>query len=702
MRILAGILACVLSAEEGKWTPPQMLEFDAKQLAAMGLRIAPGDLWNPSKGSGLLSAAVSTGGCSAGFISQTGLLATNHHCIFAMLQEHSTAQNDIVTRGFLARTRDAELPGKVMRVTVPKAFRDVTAEVEAAAAKATNDLARYEAIERKKKEIVAACEARPARRCQVAAYDGGVQYLLQEMMEIRDVRLVYAPARSIGEYGGEIDNWMWPRHTGDFGIARAYVAPNGEPAFYSKQNVPYRPEKFFPISQRPLKEGDFVMVLGYPGITYRSLLAEEMKERRDLFFARRVDLYGEWIRIYEEVSKRSPEGRIAVASELKTLLNRFKSAQGQIEGFRRGNLLEKQRQAEQAVAGWAASRPASKPALAARSELLRHFEERLTTWERDFLLDNIQYGPKALHFAVTLARLSKERQKPDLERDEDYMERNLSKLRANLERQQKSYFREADQRMFQTFLERSHKLPGSQAIPALQTLTAADLNDLYARTKLLDVAERMAMFTETEVQLKKRNDPLLAIGFALEAQLTAVRESAHRWQGTVSRLRPQWRKAVIAHAGKPVAPDANQTLRVSFAHIQGYTPRDGVRYLPFTTLSGILEKNTGEEPFDAPKAVLDAAAARRLGSYRDAVLQDVPVDFLATGDTTGGNSGSPVINGYGELVGLNFDRVWENVANDFGYNPAIARNVSADVRYMLWILQEIENATELLHELGIR
>lgn len=702
MRLLIGLLACALLAEEGKWMPSQMLEFDAQHLASLGLRIAPRDLWDPVKGNGLLSAAISTSGCSAGFVSATGLFATNHHCIFGILQEHSTPQNDLATKGFLARTREAELPGKTMRVTVPKAFRDVTAEIEEAAAKAPNDLARYETIERKRREIVAACEAKPARQCLVAVYDGGVKYVLQEMMEIRDVRLVYAPARSIGEYGGEVDNWMWPRHTGDFGIARAYVSPSGEPAFYNKNNIPYRPEKHFPLSQRPLKEGDFVMVLGYPGVTYRSLLAEEMRERRDLYYTRRIDLFGEWIRIFEEVSRRSAEGRIAVAADLKSLLNRYKNAQGQIEGFRRGNLLEKQQQAEEAIAAWAAARPEWRDAAGARKELLRHFEERLTTWERDFLLDNIQYGSKALYFAVTLARLSRERQKPDMERGEDFMERNLSRLRANLERQQKSYFSESDQRMLEAFLSRVHKLPSSQRLAALDGIAAADLPRLYASSKVLDAAERLAMFQETEEQLKRRKDPLLEIGFALDGQMARVREADNRWQGTVSRLRPKWRRAVAAHAGKPVAPDANLTLRVSFAHVKGYTPRDGMRYVPFTTLSGILEKNTGHEPFNAPKSVLDAASAKRHGKYREAALNDVPVNFLATGDTTGGNSGSPVINGFGELAGLNFDRVWENVANDFGYNPAIARNVSADVRYLLWTLSEIEKADELLAELGIR
>ncbi|MCW5964444.1 MAG: S46 family peptidase [Bryobacterales bacterium] len=699
-----------VAAEEGKWTPSQVLELDAGELRQMGLQIAPRDLWDPAKGSGLLSAAINISGCSASFVSTTGLIATNHHCLFGVLQEHSTRERDIISNGFLARERGQELPGRTTRVTVPRAFADVTAQMEAAAANATDDLSRYHALDRKQKELVAACEAKPNRRCRLARFDGGVQYILQEMMELRDVRLVYAPPRAIGEYGGEVDNWMWPRHTGDFSIARAYVSPSGEPADYNTANVPYAPERFLRISQRPLREGDFVMVLGYPGLTYRSLLAEEMRERRDLFFARRVELFGEWIELLEAVSKDSEEGRIAVAADLKSLLNRYKNAQGQMDGFRRGDLLNKQLLAEREVLAWAASRAEWQPAVAARAELLRHFEERLTTWERDFLFANIGAGPKSLSFAQTLVRLATERTKPDMERDEAYMERNLRSLLATLERQQKSYFPEADKQMLLALVERARKLPSGQRIEAIDALfptslsrqeLASRIDALYRNSKVLELESRKAMAGESTEALRARKDPFLDLAFSMEERMAGYREAERRWEGTISRLRPAWRKAVMAHAGKPVAPDANSTLRVSFAHVAGYAPRDAVAYGPFTTLSGVVEKNTGKDPFAVPSRVLDAAKAGKGSRWKDAALNDIAVNFLATGDTTGGNSGSPMVNGYGELVGLNFDRVWENVANDFGYNPAIARNVSVDIRYMLWTLEAIDGAGELLAELGI-
>jgi hypothetical protein len=492
---------------------------------------------------------------------------------------------------------------------------------------------------------------------------------------------VYAPPRSVGEYGGEVDNWMWPRHTGDFSIARAWVAPDGSPAVYSKENVPYRPEHFLPLAKEGVKPGDFVMVMGYPGLTFRSLTAAEMAERAELFFPGRVSLYGEYIRLLEETKKGRPSAEIAVAPMLKTLNNRYKNAQGQIAGLNRGRILEKQREAEEQVARWAQAKPAHRDALDARQQLIALAEEQRRTWQRDFLLSEIRAGALALYHATSLVRSAYERQKPDAEREQAYQERELTQWRSRLDREQANYDISADKALLAAWLRRFGGVPG-----------ATDLNALYAGTRVTDRTERLNMSRETPEQLRARKDAFLEIAFALEPELRALKEREDRRAGAVARLRPVWRKAVLDHAGKPVAPDANSTLRVSLAHVKGYAPRDGVRYEPFTTLAGVLEKYTGQEPFALPEPVRSAAENAK---------ETLPVNFLADADTTGGNSGSPVVNGRGEIVGMNFDRVWENVANDFGYNPAIARNISVDVRYLVWMLRDVERATELLAEMGL-
>jgi hypothetical protein len=666
---------CAFGAE-GKWTPDQILQIGPAALKRLGLALPPERLWNPATGQGLLSAVINTGGCSGAFVSSAGLFVTNHHCLFGIVQQHSTTANDLITNGFLARSQSEELRGQSVRVTVPHRFTDVTAEVIAAVPAGAGDLARHRAIERKQNDLVAACEKQPAHRCRAAAFDGGVRYVLVDTIEYSDVRLVYAPPRSIGEFGGEIDNFAWPRHTGDFAIGRVYA-----------DGVPYRPAFHLPISSSGVKPGDFVMVMGYPGTTYRSLTAAEVAERRDLYFTRRVDLYGEWIRILEECAKDSPAAAIAVAAHLKSLNNSFKNASGQLEGFARGRILEKREAADRAVLDWAAGRPNQRAAIEAYDGLGRLVEEQKQTWERDHLLAAVPQGAKALYLAATLARASLERAKPDPERDPQFMDRELPRLRDRLDREQSNIYVPADKKLFASFLRR-------------RGASSDRIESMYAATRVLDAAERRTMFDQTAEQLRARRDPMLDFGFEIAFEQQALRERQNRWAGAVSRLRPVWMQAVMAHAGKPIAPDANGTLRVSFAHVQGYEPREAVIYKPQTSLSGMLQKVTGKDPFQAPAEVVEAARARNFGPWADPRLNDIPVDFLSNADTTGGNSGSPTVNARGELVGVNFDRVWENVANDFGYNPAIARNVNVDIRYLLWMLDRVNNGGALLKELG--
>jgi len=681
-RLLPALLLFALNAFaiEGKWTPQQVLQIDPATLKKEGLQIAPSRLWDPKRGTGLLAATVNVGGCSGGFISPDGLFITNHHCLFSILQEHATPQNDIITNGFVAKSRNDELPGKALRLTIPRSFTDVTKQILASIPQNASDTDRHRAIERRSNELVAECEKRPSSRCRVASFDGGVQYILADQLELSDVRLAYAPPRSVGEYGGEIDNWMWPRHTGDFAIGRAYV-----------DGKPYHTEFFFPIAKQGVKRGDFVMVMGYPGITYRSLTAAEMLERRDLFFTRRRDVYGEWIRILEETAKGNAEAQILVADNLKTLGNRFKNAEGQLAGFKRGSIVEKQMAQDDVVLKWAASRPEFKNAVDAYRGLAEMIAEQRKTWDRDFILtqlygtnaSNVPLGPKSLFLSTSVVRSAIERQKPDAERDSLYMQRNLPRLADRLAREQKNFFAPSDKRIFASVVARVGQAPSP-------VFKAINVDDLYTQTKVFDPAERAKMLNETPDQLHARHDPLLDLAFTLDRDIRDLDERKSRWDGTISRLRPEWRRAVMAHAGKPVAFDANSSLRVSFAHVKGYAPRDGVWYEPQTTLEGVLEKDTGEEPFNAPKPLLALAEKN----------PKVPVDFLADADTTGGNSGSPTVNGRGELVGVNFDRVWENVANDFGYNPAVGRNVNVDIRYLMFMLEHESAAKALLNEIA--
>lgn len=710
---LAGLaLACQgASAVEGKWTPQQILQHDPKWLRQLGLELRPEQLWGHD-GAGLLEAAVQINGCSAGFISRDGLMITNHHCAFGILQQHSTPERDLITHGFLAASRADELPGAGTRATLPHRTRDVTAEVEAAVPAGADDLARFRAIERKKKELVAECERQPHRRCQVEAFDGGVQYVLFENLEYPDVRLVYAPPRAVGEYGGEIDNWSWPRHTGDFALLRVYASADGQPAPHAPGNTPLHPGHFFPVARHGVSDGDFVMLAGYPGVTFRSFTEAEMREQGELFFPQRAALARAWIDIMEAASAHDDAARIALADRIKGLANREKNARGQVEGLRRGHILERKAEEDRAVLAWAEKDPAQQRASAAYRELAQLVAAQRSTWQRDFHVEAARTGPKPLDLALTLVRWAGEKTKADLDREPDFMERNRDRLAERLDRDQKRMHPPTEVVLLTDVLVRLAALPRESRVPPIEALLGSDrsreaiarkASELLAGTKVVDLAERRKMFAETADELRARHDPLLDLAFAFDRELLALKDQDDRFKGAVSRLRPDWRRAVIAHAGAPVAPDANGTLRVTLAHVEGYSPHDGVWMRPQTTLAGMAEKSTGEEPFAAPRDLLAAAPQGPASRWADVRLKDVPVCFLADADTTGGNSGSPVLNAKGELVGVNFDRVWENVANDFGFNPEVARNITADVRYLLWLLEtEHGQAAEaLLEEMGV-
>lgn len=697
-------LCCLLLAApalpgEGKWTPQQVLAQGPAWVKAQGFALPLERLWDEGAGGGLLANAVQLPGCSGSFVSAEGLLITNHHCADGILQEHSTPQANLSRDGYLARTRADEKKAGAFRIQVPRAFRDVTAEVLAAVPSGAGDLARFGAVEAAQKALVAECEKQPGARCQFASFDGGLFFTLTEFEEIPDVRLVYAPPLGVGNFGGEVDNWSWPRHTGDFALLRAY-----------EDGQPYRPRYFFPVSTKGVREGDAVAVLGYPGRSYRSWIADEMREREERWFPAVRDLYGEWIRILDEEGARSVEASIAVIDDRRGYENSRKNAEGQIAGLRRGRIVEKQRAAEERVKGWAATRAEGREALAAYEGLAGLAAASLASWDRDFLLDMLSRGSYGLQWPVLLARRAAEGAKPDAQREPGYMERDLPRLRDQLERNQKRYLEAADRRVFRSWVRRALALPAGQRIAAVDAAFAgaADEAALDARvaqlcgaSRVFDLAARKAMFDETPEVLKARRDPLLDLGFALDAERKALKERRDTQAGAVLRLRPAWRKAVIAAAGRPVAPDANGSLRVTFGRVRGYSPREAVTMAPHTTLAGAVEKHTGEDPFDLPARVREAFAAGRFGRWADPVLGQVPIGLLTDCDTTGGNSGSPTIDGEGRLVGVNFDRVWENVANDFGYNPDVARNVNADVRYLLWNLDVVEGASDLLGELGV-
>ncbi len=689
MLFTLSMTAALMLGAEGKWTPQQVLQQGPAWVKQQGFGLPLQKLWDEKAQGGLLANAVQLPGCSGSFVSRDGLLITNHHCIVGILQEVSTPEQNLVRDGFLAKSLSDEKQSKSYRIQVPRRFLDVTKDVLDDLPPNPDDLARYKSVEATEKKLVANCEKQPNTRCTFAAFDGGLFFTLTEFTELTDVRLVYAPPHSVGNFGGEVDNWMWPRHTGDFSLVRVY-----------QDGKPYQPKYFFPLSKDGVKENDAVAVLGYPGTSFRAQLADEMVERESRWYPAVRALTAEWQAIMDDESTKSPDAALACADDLRWLLNVKKNADGQLAGLKRGRIIEKQRAHEVKVKAFAAKAPEFKRALEAYDGLQQLAVARTETWDRDFLLDMTNRGPRALQWALLVARRSWEAQRPDLEREPGFQERDLARLRERHERDQKRYSPPIDQRIFASWVKRALALPAAQRIASVDRVFADAKDDaainkkisaLVAASKVTDLETRKKAFDESVAQLTARKDSLLDFGLALDAERRALRDRRDVFSGRVLKLRPDWRRAVVAAAGRPVAPDANSTLRVSFGRVKSYSPREAVVMTPHTTLAGVMAKDTGEEPFDVPQRIRDA--------YAKGGADKVPVDFLADCDTTGGNSGSPVIDAKGRLVGVNFDRVWENVANDFGYNPDVARNVIADVRYLLWLLKDVEGANALVTEL---
>jgi hypothetical protein len=711
--------ALPLAADEGMWMPQQIPDL-AQKLKAMGFEGDPAafaDLTGQPMG-----AIVSLGGCTASFVSPEGLIATNHHCVQGALQYNSTPQRNLLVDGFLAKTREEELSsGPGSRVFVTVSVKEVTDAISGSIPPKLDDRRRFDLVERRTKERVAACEA-SGYRCAVNAFFGGLKYFEIAQLEIQDVRLVYAPAAGIGNFGGETDNWRWPRQTGDWSFYRAYVGKDGKPAPFAKENVPYKPTRWLPVQPAGLKEGDLVFVVGYPGRTQRHQTFAEVKDTTEWSFPRFIKAAEEQIAILEALGKTDQELQIKAAGRVRGLNNALTNRKGQLEGLVKGGILAQKEQNEKDLAAWIAADPARQkelgdvlPALAALQS------EAETTRERDAAFTGLFLSSSMLNAAHSAHLLSVERaKKDDMDREPEFQERNWTRIREGQERAQRTIDARIDKALLRWAMGYAAALPADQRITGLDKLVGltpgmakADsdkaisdyLEKLLGGTKMADKDFRLGLLGQTTAGIAATKDPMVDLALALDPLYQANREATKRRQGAATRIRPRYMQALLAKSGGLVAPDANSTLRVTFGTVKSKPGPDGIQWTAFTTLKGVEQKATGEGEFDAPARELEAIKALRAGKqtpYASPALGDVPADFLSTVDTTGGNSGSPTLNGKGEFVGLLFDGTYDTIASDFLFDAVNTRSIHADVRYMLWVMAEVDGAAHLIEEMGIR
>ena len=711
----AGIAAAVMglgtaTAGEGMWVPQQLPEI-AGPLKKAGLKLNPEQLANLTGDP--MGAVVSLGGCTASFVSPQGLVATNHHCAYGAIQLNSTAEKNLIKDGFNPASLADELSaGPNARIYVLDEITDVTAEAKAAMAAAGSDHAkRSKALEAFGKKLTGDCEAEAGFRCRLYSFMGGNTYRLFKNLEIKDVRLAYAPPGSVGKFGGDIDNWMWPRHTGDFAFYRAYVGKDGKPAAFSKDNVPYQPKHWLKIADKPLGAGDFVMVAGYPGRTDRYALAAEFENTEQWRYPAISKAYKDQIALVEAAGKANPDIAVKYASSMAGWNNTSKNYDGQLEGFQRNGVLGIKQREEAAVLAWLKSQgEAGKAALQAHAQLEALVAQDRQTQERD-LVAGMFGRTGVLGTATTLYRLAIEKAKPDAERESGYQERDLPGIEGSLKQMERRYVPAMDRQLQDYWLQRYVALPAGQRIAALDTwLGGNGQSAVESALKRLDATalgsteERLKWFKADKAAFEASTDPAIQYAVALMPTLLQMEQKAEIDRGKSLQARPLYLQAIADYKqskGEFIYPDANSSLRITFGNVKGYTKLDGSVQQPFTLLEQVAAKETGKDPFDNPKALLDAVAAKRHSGLADKRLGTVPVNFLSDLDITGGNSGSPVLDAEGKLVGLAFDGTIESVSSNWVFDPVMTRMISVDQRYMRWIMQEVMPAPQLLKELGV-
>ncbi|THC41162.1 S46 family peptidase [Massilia sp. Mn16-1_5] len=710
---LAILTSFAAQADEGMWMPQQLPQV-AQQLKAAGLELDPATLTKLTEFP--MGAVVSLGGCSASFVSPQGLVVTNHHCVYNSVAVNSTPQKDLLANGFLAKTLAEEVPASPgSRVFVTEEVTNVTDQIiDKKVAKLTGK-ARIDAIEKNQKEMVAACEKTPGYRCTVASYYGGLEFYRLKQLEIRDVRLVHAPPAGVGKFGGDTDNWMWPRHTGDYGFYRAYVSKDGKAADYSADNVPYVPKHFLKVATEGSKEGDFIMVLGYPGRTNRHRLPSEVQYTFDWNYPAFVQASGDVLAIIERETKNDPAAKLKYAGQIAGVNNYYKNRKGMLTSYENSDFLQRKTAEHNAMKAWVNADSARKKQFAGDIETVEKLiAERDSHTKEGFYLGYAQ--PRFLSSARTLYRLANERTKPDAARKSGYQERDMARMTSVITGQDRTYDEKVDKALVMHFLTKYLAQPAKEQDTAFnaalgirsgmsQDELKAAIDKVYAGSKLANKEERTAWLKKSPADFKASDDSFIKAAVAMYDADLKDEAKSEELGGKIQKAYSGYMKAKIAYMnskGQAVYPDANGTLRVTFGKIAGRDHgADGTgSWTAFTTVKGVVAKHTGEGEFNAPTAQLAAIKNKDFGKYVDPVLKTVPVNYLATLDITGGNSGSAALNKRGELIGLAFDGTLDSIISDWDFNAANTRDIQVDVRYMLWNMKHVDKADNLLKEMN--
>ncbi|ALL05856.1 dipeptidyl-peptidase 7 [Pedobacter sp. PACM 27299] len=697
--------------DEGMFPLSEIHKLDLKKA---GLKIDQNEIYNPN-GTSLVDALVNVGGCTGSFVSGEGLIITNHHCAFSAVQLASTPEHDYLTNGFVAKSHEEEIEAKGLTCRITDSYEDVSDKVLGASAQVEDPASRLQIINNAMKNIALEAEKKdPSIKAEVSEMFIGKTYVLFRYKTIQDVRLVYVPNRQIGEFGGETDNWVWPRHTGDFSFMRAYVAKDGSPAKYSKDNVPYSPKKFLKVNPNGTNEEDFVFILGYPGRTFRHRPAEFIQYQQQFVLPYTSELYDFQNATMENAGKKNKTTEIKLATRIKRNANVLKNYRGKLQGLKGIDLIGQKKQEDAALAQFINSNVDVKAKYGSLMSDIDHLYKIINgDAQRDLWFSQIYNSTSLLSVSRNINTFKAALDAQPAAQKQAFFDQNINRLKQSLAANYEAYDLDVDKKIFKRMLTDAAAFNPNQKVTAVNKITSKGTNsnavidqfieNSIGLSKLKDESYVMNNLLKSPKSIADYNDGLLLFEQDIAKQITELKPEKDRRDGLLNKLMGDYVNVKEKFMKKDFIPDANSTLRLTYGYVRGYWAADASYMRPYTTVKGILEKGTtGNPDFGYPAQIKALWDAKDFGPYAKKDLNDVPVAFLYNMDTTGGNSGSPIMNAKGELIGVNFDRAYGATINDYAWNESYSRSIGVDIRYVLWVASKIDKADYLIKEMGVK
>ena len=695
-------------ADEGMWLPQLLEKLNESRMKSLGMKISAKDIYSINNGS-LKDAIVSFGGfCTGSVISGSGLVLTNHHCGFGAIQSHSSIQKNYIRDGFWASNYNEELLNPGLFATFIIRIDDVSSKVLNGVNSSMDEKERQSVIDKNINEIKKSAKKEDTQDVFIRGFFEANQYYMFTTETFNDVRLVGAPPSAIGNFGKDSDNWMWPRHTGDFSLFRIYADKNNKPAAYSKDNIPYKAKKALNISINGIKEGDFTMIYGFPGRTNEYLYSAAVKQIVELSDPAKINIRTKALEVIDGFMRTDEQIKIQYAAKYASISNAWKKWQGEVLGLTRTKAVEKKKRYEKDFQNKVLANPQLKLKYGDIISNLDNSYNEIESYSlaRDYyseIISRIEIFTIAANLNTLVTAFEKDGQ-PGFDRRLPLVTDNLNKI-------YKGFNSKVDQKLFEALMEIYVNQPGKFSSEYVVEKLKADQSNynlfatnFYKETSITDSTSTLNLLEKSSVEIITRIKEMQAVKMFVNIQNAyqqSVQAKVNDLQNEINKLQRIYMQAQIeVFKNKTFYPDANSTLRLTYGKVNGYKPADGMRYEYYTDLDGVMEKyKPGDYEFDVPEKLRELYAKKDYGPYGK--NGKMPVCFLATNHTTGGNSGSPVFDAYGNLIGLNFDRVWEGTMSDINYDPSLCRNIQVDIRYVLFIIDKFAGAENLIKELKI-